>query len=272
MTRFELLREPAHTGENRCWPCTALNLTLVAVAALAVGRRRRALAVLVAALGALLVWTRGYVVPYTPRVAPRLVAASPVPDEWFDHGTAPPAAAQASSDGLAGDVDGEALLERLQAEGVLIPDGELVDLDPSFRDAWATEMATLADRSTDDLADAVFEVAHAATVSVTEGEERPWIRLGDGSDSVMAETWLSRPVAIAETAAVRALAEWVEDLPTRRQAAGPLRVFLTDCPDCGEPLVESTTMNCCGGSTPSRSEPADVLACPACETRLYTFE
>jgi len=272
MTRFELLREPAHTGENRCWPCTALNLTLVAAGALVVGRRRRALAVLIAALGTLLVWTRGYVVPYTPRVAPRLVAASPVPNEWFDHDTAPPAAAQASSDGLAGDVDGEALLETLQADGVLVADGEMVDLDPSFRDAWETEMATLADHPTDDLADAAFEVAHAASVSVTDGEERQWIRLGDGSGNVMTETWLSRPVAVAETAAVRALTEWLDDPATRRAAAGPLRMFLTDCPDCGEQLVESTTMNCCGGSTPSRSEPADVLACPACETRLYTFE
>lgn len=272
MTRFALLREPDHTGENRCWPCTVVNLILVAAGALVVGRRRRVLAVLVAALGTLLIWTRGYVVPYTPQFAPRLVAASPIPDEWFDHGNAPPAPAQASSSGIAGDVDGEALLETLRANGVLVADGELVDLDPSFRDAWETEMATLAGRSTDDLAEAVFDVAHAASVSVTEGSERQWIRLGDGSGNVMTETWLSRPVAVAETAAVRALAEWLDDPATRRAAAGPLRMFLTDCPDCGEPLVESTTMNCCGGTTPDRSEPADVLACPACDARVHTFE
>lgn len=270
MKLLEALREPDHTGDRRCWPCTVVNVVLIAVGALLVGRRRRALGLLVVGVGTLLVWTRGYVVPYTPQFAPRLVAAAPIPDEWFGH--ADRRSAPTGSDGLAEDVDGEALLATLRQAGVLVVDGDAVDLAPSFREAWETEMGTLAAKSSDDLAEAVFEVSDAASVSVTTGPDRSWIRLGDGSGSVTAEAWLSRPVAVAETAAVRVLGDWLDDPTTRRAAAGPLRVFLTDCPDCGVPLVESTTTNCCGGTTPERNEPAAVLVCPDCDSRLHTFE
>ncbi|MFB6118480.1 hypothetical protein [Halosegnis sp.] len=268
MNLLERLRVPEHTGERRCLPCTGVNLGLVGLAALLVGRRRQALGLAVVAVGSLLVALRGYVVPYTPRFAPRLVAAAPVPNDWFGHG--PPADAERGS--LGEDVDGEALLGRLLEAGVLDADGEAVDLAPEFADRWHAEMDTLASLSTETLAEATLAAGHAAGVSVVEGTHRPWIVLDDGGDGVDGESWLSRPVAIAETAAVRALEPALSDPATRRAAAGPLRVFLTTCPDCDADLVESTTMDCCGGADDPRAEPDDVLACPACDARVHTFE
>jgi len=82
---LDSLREPAHTGSRRCWPCTALNGVLVGIAALLVGRRWRSLAgVVVLGVGGLLIALRGYVVPYTPTVAPRIVDRLPV-DIGFGH-------------------------------------------------------------------------------------------------------------------------------------------------------------------------------------------
>lgn len=267
VTLLDALGEPSHTGDHRCWPCTAVNAAAILVSAVLLGRRQRALGIAVAIIGGLLVWLRGYVIPYTPRFAPVLVDRSPVPARWFDHRD-PPAT---GTDGLGDDIDGERLIERLLDAGVLIADDDRVDLNPSFADRWDAEMTTLASRPTEALADATFEVAHAGEVSVFEGQRNEWIILNDGSGGVESQTWLSRPVAIAETAAVRALGDEL-DARTRRAAAGPLRVFLRDCPDCGTALREATTQTCCGGGTDPRSEPDDVLACPACDVLLHTFD
>jgi hypothetical protein len=272
VTIIDAVRRPEHTGDRRCWPCTVVNLVVVAVAAALLGRRRRAAGLLAAALGVGLIALRGYVVPYTPAFAPRLVAASPLPDEWF-HGTDPEGARGATT-GLGGDdsVDGDALLETLVAAGVLTMDGETVDLDPDFATAWDEAAGRLAGLDTERLADATFEVAHAAEASVYRDGDDEWVVLSDGSGSYEGKTWLSRPVAVAETAAVHALGDWLDDPTTRRAAAGPLRMFLDACPDCGTALREESAASCCGGYTNPTEQPPRVLACPSCDVRLYTFD
>jgi hypothetical protein len=272
VTLIDALRQPDHTGDRRCWPCTVVNLLIIGIVAVIVGRRRRGIGLFVTALGVGLVALRGYVVPYTPAFAPRLVAASPLPDEWF-HGVDPEGARGAST-GLGGgdSVDGDALLETLVAAGVLTMDGEVVDLNSDFATAWNDAAGRLASFDTERLADATFEVAHAAEVSVYRDGDREWIVLSDGRGGFEGKTWLSRPVAIAEAAAVRGLDDWLDDPETRRVAAGPLRMFLDTCPDCGTALREESAASCCGGYTNPTAEPPRVLACPSCEVRLYTFD
>ncbi|CDK39939.1 hypothetical protein [Halorubrum sp. AJ67] len=65
------IREPEYTGENRCVPCTVLNVVLAAAltAAAAVFGPVVAAAVLVASLGS--IYYRGYLVPGTPELTKR---------------------------------------------------------------------------------------------------------------------------------------------------------------------------------------------------------
>ncbi|PSP99885.1 hypothetical protein BRC94_06525 [Halobacteriales archaeon QS_5_70_17] len=290
--------------ERRCWPCTALNLALLAVVALVAGRRRRALGALAAAAGGAAIYARGYLLPYTPQVAPRLVAAAGL-EEWFHGGAASGRAPDDAGggslagvpggtggdtgrdgdrDGSAGaDADGpapsgEAVAEALVESGALEADREALAPSADFRERWTAAMADLRELDDAALAEATLAASAAAEAwSVTDDGPltpvpREYVVLSDGSGEVTGETWLSRPVAIAETAAVEALEPYVDDGATRRAAAPAFRAFLESCPDCGAPAVETTTAACCGTTTGADTRPDEVLACPDCDVRLYTFE
>jgi hypothetical protein len=310
------LRNPTHTGDRRCWPCTVVNSVLLLVAAAFVARRRsRSLAAALGVGGAVAIAVRGYLVPYTPKFAPRLV--SWLPGDRFDHGDPTPdraprtlgatdAPAEADADdapeasdssdapdasnspaasGSVGDESstddtGEAVLAALLERGVVVADDEEVALDHAFRDAWRGEMKDLRARDDDGLAAALREAGpEGVVVDVVEssgwtGEDDRWFVVSDGSGDPANESWLTRPVAVAETAAVRALAAETDLSAARRaQAAGPLRTLLRACPVCDGGIEETTAMDCCGGPGGTDPDaPDDVLACADCNARLYTFD
>ena len=265
MRSLDSLRRPGHTGSNRCWPCTAVNLAIVAVATLLLAVRRRRLAgVLVATVGVAAIALRGYVVPYTPKFAPKLVAASPIPDEIF--GKQSPDAPERDSL-TESDLDGETVLRELAAAGAIEADGELIRPTEAVDTAWHREMDRLSNASLDALADSVSE--EIPTISAVEGfddADAQWLALGTGHGELLA-----RPVAIAELAAYRALDDTVDDRRLRLAGAQAFRMFLDSCPACGSELRESSAVSCCGGYSDPTTAPEETLVCPSCRQRLYTF-
>jgi len=73
---LDSLRQPEHTGENRCVPCTVLNLAIAVVVSVLAGRRRRALGLFVLGVSVALIYLRGYLVPGTPALTKRYLPAS----------------------------------------------------------------------------------------------------------------------------------------------------------------------------------------------------
>jgi hypothetical protein len=276
MEALATLREESHTGDNRCWPCTVLNLGLVVAVVLFLRARDRPLSsLLVAVAGLAAIYLRGYVVPYTPEFAPRLVAASPVPDEWFhgepSHGADGESVARGESESLADDteMDGETVFRELAAAGVIEAEGEQLFLAAAVDTAWYERMDELADQPLDALAatlQASLEgVDHAAPYADDDGTE--WVAVGSDSKRLLA-----RPVVVAELAAYDVLGEWVDDERLGVAGAEAFRMFLDSCPVCGSELVESSSVSCCGGHLGPRQNPDETLVCPTCEQRLYTFE
>ena len=265
------LRRSEHTGENRCWPCTAVNVAVVAVAAAAVSIASLPAAAVVSVGGLALVWLRGYVVPGTPRFAPRLVAPIPGSDALF-HGAGGERGPDAESGSLdPEDVAGEELLDRLLTEGVLEADGDTVVPTAEFSERWRAEMSQLRRRETESLAEAARDVSPATASRVIREDGHEWIALSSVGANTVDETWLRRPVAIAEIAGYRAAGSFLSDDSIRLAAARTNRMFLDACPDCGGDLERGTDMPCCGGHAGPGEEPAETLVCPACEVRLYTY-
>lgn len=271
MTDLSTLRSREYTGENRCWPCTVVNLLVVGVASLLLlVRRRRGGAAVVAAVGAGLVYLRGYVVPYTPAFAPELVRVSPLPDYLFHdpdtHGDRYEPGTDERTSLTAIDLDGETVLRELGAAGVVEADGEMLRLTDDVDAEWHAEMDRLSDRSLATLADEIRrDVSRITEADSMETDGQEWLVLGRD------EAMVARPVGVAELAAYRVLGPYVDDEAVRLAGARSLRMFLDRCPVCDVELVETDEATCCGSYPNPREKPDEVLACPECDQRLFTF-
>ncbi len=264
---LDSIRRPEYTGSNRCLPCTLVNLVVLAgiVGVLALARRRR-FALVVGTVGSLAIALRGYVIPYTPQFAPKLVARLPLPTDAFDH-----LEVDSVDPGSLADTDerhpgGDAIFEALLEAGVITLEGEDVALDTTFRNEWEAEMAPLRDQFPDELAAVADELTPATLEAHAEqrsGREYVVI-VGDGT-----RTLLNRPAAIAELAAARVLEGRVDD-PIRLAAGRPLRTLLEQCPSC-ETALTQTSAACCGEVVPAGRTPQEKLICPTCRVRLFTF-
>jgi len=257
------IRRPEHTGANRCWPCTSVNLGLLGLVALWLYRRdRRVLAAVVATIGSAAVAVRGYVVPYTPQFAPQLVEALPLPGALFEKDAGPDLTESASLTGT--ELDGTTVLQELAAAGALDAEGDLIRPTAAIDGRWRDEMDRLAAEPLDALARDAAE-----TVPTMDGAET-YVD-GEGEWLVVDGGLVARPVVVAELAAYLALDEVVADQRVRLAGARAFRMFLESCPDCGSELVESSAVSCCGGYTDPQTSPEDILVCPSCEQRLFTM-
>ncbi|MGB9953359.1 hypothetical protein ACOZ4F_13300 [Haloarcula marismortui] len=275
MDALETLRDESYTGANRCWPCTVLNLGLVGALVMFLrGRNRPRSSLLVATVGVAAIYLRGYLLPYTPEFAPRLVAASPVPDEWFHGepahgGTSQEDVTRRENESLADDVemDGETVFRELSAAGVIEAEGEQLFLTTAVDAAWHERMDEMADDSLDSLAAALQASLPGVDAAEPYVDDAEWLALGADHAKL-----LPRPVVVAELAAYEVLGERLDDERLRVAGAEAFRMFLDRCPVCDSELVESSSVSCCGGHLGPRQDPDETLVCPTCEQRLYTFE
>lgn len=254
------LRRPEYTGQNRCLPCTIVNLAIIAVVGAVVVTVNLFVGAFAIAAGVVLLALRGYVVPGTPRFAPLLVAPLP-----FDFGHANESSDTLWSASGSDNVDTEEVLSALVAGGVIEDNGTELFLDEDFRAAWNERMADL--RTVDDKS--FLDRIEDACPADVEGERLDdWIILAAHRD-----VKITRVVAIAETAAIETLAEWGIPESVQAPAAPSLRNFLRTCPSCGGDVSESTRRNCCGSPSSIYANPEQpVLACQDCESVVIELE
>lgn len=265
---IDRVRKPEYTGENRCLPCTGVNLAIGAALAVSVAGGTilaDASAWLAAVTGLLVLGAsvtaialRGYLVPYTPQLTKRYLPERVL--ARFDHHE-PAAGIDAGS---AIDVE-----EVLLAAGVLRerPDEDL-ELVPDFEAAWFAEL------------DEVGEAAGRETLAALLGADPADLTFDEYGEAFVAADggmqvgrWESRAAFRADIAAARILHEYVAGWESatarqRSQLLSGLRLFLEECPACrgpvrfGQEVVES----CC------RSIDVIAVTCQDCEARLFEMD
>jgi hypothetical protein len=251
----DLLVKPEYTGENRCLPCTGVNLLLTGVLAAAVWTYSPPAGLVVGAVSIGLIALRGYFVPGTPTLTKRYL-----PDRvlaLFDHG------------GPAGPTDGATAADvtaTLRATGVVVDDPRTGDLalDRAFS-------ARLADRVV--AQPRGIETDQVAALLAVQPERVSVVNHGDALtarlDGRLAGQWESRVAFYTDIAASEELADrygpWSSlSLATRSQVLGAVRLCLDRCPVCdgrvrlGRDVVES----CC------RTHAVVAATCEGCGARL----
>lgn len=234
-TGLEALKNPAHTGENRCRPCTVFNVA-IALGVSGVLAARRSFAVGSAAMltcGAV-IYLRGYLVPGTPAITQRFVPP------W--------------------------LLAQLGKEPRRQLPADLGSVVGSrrFRTAWRDRIDALRDTE-------ITPRQVAATLGVPESDVSTVP--GGVAFAVRGEEllhWESEAALVADVAAAEVLAARADrwstlDHDERRRGLAELRRRLDRCPGCDGPLDRETDrlVSCC-------RDDQDVVSvtCRDCETTV----
>ncbi|THE65586.1 hypothetical protein D8Y22_07165 [Salinadaptatus halalkaliphilus] len=256
---IEQVKNPAYTGENRCPPCTVVNVLLAGVLAAVAG----IVATSSPAPGGLVattvfggelavIYVRGYLVPGTPQLTKRYL-----PDRVlaiFD-----------KDDAMSGTVDPEAELRRI---GVIEADpaaGDVV-LTPSFDRAWLEAIAEHTGTETGlrmgladvlDLGPGRLEVIDRQTAVVAACD-----------DAVIAR-WESSAACRADVGAAVVLSrvdpDWYRrPVAQRLDLLAALRFFLERCPTCAGTvgLAHETIESCC------RTRDVAVVVCTDCGAEI----
>ncbi|WP_396613336.1 hypothetical protein ACH9L7_17035 (plasmid) [Haloferax sp. S1W] len=87
----EALHQPEYTGENRCEPCTVLNLLIAGLLGSVVARKSKLGGVVAVGLSIGLIYLRGYLVPGTPTLTKRYLPPEVL--RWFGKDPQPAVAA-----------------------------------------------------------------------------------------------------------------------------------------------------------------------------------
>lgn len=243
---LDRFRQPEYTGENRCVPCTTVNLVIAVLASVVVALVNPLVGATVLVVSALAIYLRGYLVPGTPTLTKRYV-----PD-WllakFDKADleppAEPTPPEADADALENPET--ALLDN----GVIAPCPDVEDLclEADVRAEWRAEIVDLREGDRADQLATILEVdPDELTVDVGENGQ---VSARTGGRPV--GRWESEAALVADLAAHHVLASRIpgwESIPLEGQSAiaAGLRAFAETCPVCDGPisLTEDTVESCC---------------------------
>jgi hypothetical protein len=260
-TAVESLHQPQYTGENRCTPCTVVNVAIAGVASALVGFVWPPLAALAFGVSVGVIDLRGYLVPGAPTLTKRYL-----PDRvlvWFDRTPVDPQLGEGVDPD--GDLDPETVLVDV---GALEPCGDGTDLclTSGFDERLSAHIERVRESEGPRLALADLLVVDQDRVEL--GTHRAAFVAEVGGEQI--SRWPSRAALVADLAADRALREQTRDLadlPIERRSGllGSLRVFVECYPefDGRVQFREKTVESCC--------RPWAVLACECedCGARLF---
>lgn len=256
---FGSFKQPEYTGENRCLPCTAVNVLIAAVVSGLVGLVSVPLMVVSFALFLGVIYVRGYLVPGTPTLTQRYFPERVL--RWFDKDPAPAYTIPLDGDD---DLDPESVLLGAEALEPCLALDDLC-LTPGFREDWYRGFAgideTTAERTVAEMLD-----VYDSRLTIRR-EARTYVAY---VDEEKVGTWLSYEALVADVAAQHVLRERITDwddapVDERSGIIRALRVYLDRCPSCKCPveLSKESRKSCC------RSREYLVSECDDCGARLF---
>jgi len=273
---LDRLRRPEYTGENRCVPCTAVNIAIAAVLSAAVALLAVPLGAALFGASLLAISLRGYLVPGTPELTERYLPA--VVRERFGKTPVQERAAPEPADEYEFEV-----LERLEEKRQNAVDEETYLTEASVLEVGADgeeyvftdRFRSVVERHAGDHRGAdldrerlgeIFDIDPARIERLDR--DYPAIEVGK-----RVRKWPSDAALVADLAVHGALLDVTDDwlsVPTeqRHELLEELRGYFETCPVCDGPVAysEDVVESCCG------SHSVTTVACGACGDRLREFD
>jgi hypothetical protein len=254
-------RQPEYTGENRCTPCTIVNVVIAAVGSGLVSFVVTPFGgAVLFALSLVAIYLRGYLVPGTPALTKQyfpdwvLAKFDKLEDETPEVG------------------EEEREPERVLADAGAVEPCEHLDdlcLSDSFRKVWHENMDAINAEGTEksDLG-RVLDVDEDK-LSFDEHDEALVARYDGGHLG----QWESRAALIADLAAAKLLENRYDDwdaltVTNQSRVLSGLRIFLESCPECGGDITmeQETVESCC------RTMDVVAVSCADCDSRILEVE
>lgn len=249
---------PEYTGENRCVPCTVINLGITAIGVWVLWQLSPTTGALFGGVAVTAIFLRGYLVPGTATLTKRYLPDSLL--RRFDHG--PPG---------RGGIDETVPVDPLElfgAANVLVETDRDVVLESTFERRLATRVDAI---EQENLVGALAELLAVPSerLSLDSNGSVPTVHL----DGRWVGQWESRAALLTDIAANRELAEIVPEwadfsLDQRSGLLAAVRACLRHCPMCGDDveLFPDVVESCC--------RTVDVIAasCNGCGARLFELE
>lgn len=260
---IDRFRQPEYTGENRCTPCTVVNVTIAIAASTILMFAAVPLGIAFFAFSMAAIYVRGYLVPGTPWFTktyfPDWLLKKFDKHEMETARTAEPQPTDREPETVLVDAN------------VVQPCEEIDDLclDEAFRQTWHDNMERVMKDGAEksdlskilgaDEEELEFEEHDAAFIARMDGR-----RLGQ---------WESHAALIADLAAARELSDryeqWDElSVDNQSRILSGLRIFLDTCPECGNEITaeQETVESCC------RSMEVVAATCQGCDARILEVE
>lgn len=256
------VRQPAYTGDNRCRPCTILNVILAGAVSLLAALLWVPAGILVFAAALSVIALRGYLVPGTPTLVRSL------PDAVHD-AIGSPHAFETEMDSHGPDGFGQDIEASLTTAVIVRPcDGDKdLCLTDWFRRRWEATVAKV-----DGETERRERLAAILSIPVEDVE----IVAADGHaaveiDGKVAAQWPSDAALAVDLASEEVLGATLggwEDRPAhdRAHVIASLRMFVEECPTCGGTVqpAESVVSTCCRGDVMTVE-----LGCVECGAVLF---
>lgn len=262
------VRRPEYTGENRCVPCTVLNVVLALLASAMVAVVSGGLAVVALLTALLAIHLRGYLVPGTPQLTKRylpdrvlaLFDTHPVPEQDEEHWETVEHIENRRENAVDPErflLDVDAVEPCEQADDLCLTDGFARRLDD--------RIAAHDGHIDSDAMVGLFEVGPDSVTLLDR--DYPALEIDR-----RVRKWPSEAALLADVVTHEALSEltgrWA-GVPTEQRLGilKSLRSFHATCPRCSGPifLSEDTYDSCC------RSYEVVMLGCGECEQPLLEF-
>lgn len=253
------LRREEYTGENRCVPCTLVNIGIALLLSLAIAFVMLELAVVVFVLSLATIYLRGYLVPGTPELTKRylpnrvlkLFDKHPLEEEPDDQEWE---TLQKINEYREHAVEPELFLQEIGAIEACERETEFCYTD-EFETRVTTQVSELSERTDGDISDS-FGITPAMLADIYEVEESeitvkpreyPAIKIGR-----RIRKWPTSEALALDVALNRALgeqsSEW-QTVPQRQRAEilEALRALVEQCPRCGGRIerTEGSVESCC---------------------------